>query len=78
MARIGGYLTDIPDPRDDGHSGESGEGGYPEGQGQDPTLSRDAEHSTYATYPSLPGIEPPSGDAATQTLGVPTDIGGGA
>lgn len=71
--RTGGLLTDIPDPRDD----RTADGpDYPEGQAQDPTLSRNATNSTYAVYPPLPGYEPPSAPAVTQTLNPPTAAGG--
>lgn len=67
MARRRATLTDIPDPRNaDGPD-------YPQGQAQDLTLSRDAQHATYDVYPPLPGWEPPSGPATTQTLNPPTE-----
>jgi len=44
-----------------------------EPQGQDPTLSRDAQHSTYAAAPEDPDAGfPPPGPAVEQTLGKPS------
>ena len=44
---------------------------YPE---PDPSLSRDATHSTYAPAAVDPEENPPLGTATEQTLGVPAEV----
>jgi hypothetical protein len=39
----------------------------------DPSLSRDAKHSTYAPAPVDEEQNPPAGPATVQTLGKPTE-----
>lgn len=39
----------------------------------DPTLSRDAQHSTYEQAPVDPDVNPPAGPGVIQTLGKPAE-----